>query len=125
MIDYPVACKRSCSVVNVNVRFFRDKIPSGHYPVSMSPLSPGEQDICGNILLLTIMNALYSIDVVSSMLLCCWLVAVHVCAFVFNSVLFVVNCWFDLLVKTRCPCLLLSVDVSDCLPLVFRRRTLL
>ncbi|XP_028396801.1 heterogeneous nuclear ribonucleoprotein L-like [Dendronephthya gigantea] len=41
----------------------RDKIPSGHYPVPMSPQSPGEQDICGNILLLTIMNALYSIDV--------------------------------------------------------------
>ena len=32
----------------------------------MSPQSPGEQDTCGNILLLTIMNALYCIDVVSS-----------------------------------------------------------
>ena len=41
----------------------RDKIPSGHYPIPMSPQSPGEQDISGNILLLTIMNALYSIDV--------------------------------------------------------------
>ncbi|XP_046839506.1 heterogeneous nuclear ribonucleoprotein L-like isoform X3 [Xenia sp. Carnegie-2017] len=41
----------------------RDKIPNGHYPVSVSPQSPGDQEMCGHILLLTIMNALYSIDV--------------------------------------------------------------
>ena len=52
--------------VYVIVFLFRDKIPSGHYSIPMSPQSPGEQDICGNILLLTIMNALYCIDVVSN-----------------------------------------------------------
>ena len=62
--------------------FFRDKIHGGHFSIPMSPQSPGEQDIRGNILLLTIMNALYSIDVVSS-------------KFVFLSVHVYVHCWMN------------------------------